>query len=263
MRPGEPATSVPGAIPWDDPSWERAAAGGSARATYERRLAKHRQTVADRRPRILITGAAIVLFGLFLTGQPSTWPFLGWSLVFLGIATTLGGLFIKPAHVRAWRIGAGGEEQVGRVLAPLEAEGYRILHDRRRPGGRDNIDHIVIGPPGVIVVETKRYDGTVRVRGRDLYLKGRRKTEFIDQVERQIDSLEAALGITDVIGVICVVDGEFPLLRSTSIDGIAIIPPGRLTRNLRAMPDVLDAAEIDRLARYADRTLRSADTTRP
>jgi ssDNA-binding Zn-finger/Zn-ribbon topoisomerase 1 len=155
-----------------------AVAGASARSTYERRLAKHQDTTRAIRPLILTAGTVIVLTGLVLLTQESTLPILGLSLILFGVVWTLAGLFIKPDHVRAWRIGAEGEERVGVVLDALIADGFRILHDRRRPGGRDNIDHVVIGPPGIIVVETKHYQGKVRIQGGELVINGRRKTAF-------------------------------------------------------------------------------------
>src|SRR5688572_30511332 len=37
-----PAAPIPKAVVWDDPSWLRAEAGASARATHNRRLKRHR-----------------------------------------------------------------------------------------------------------------------------------------------------------------------------------------------------------------------------
>lgn len=43
-------------------------------------------------------------------------------------------------------------------------DGIRVLHDRRVPGTRGNIDHLVVAPAGIFVVDAKRYDGLIRVR---------------------------------------------------------------------------------------------------
>ena len=54
-----------------------------------------------------------------------------------------------------------GERRPRRSARPcnaLEGRGWRVLHDRRWPGStRANIDHLVIGPPGVAVVDTKHW----------------------------------------------------------------------------------------------------------
>jgi len=255
-RPNQPASGST-APAWDDGRWQRAAAGASAQATYERKLAKHRERVRRRRPAILLTGGALVLAGLALLNVPNTWTFLGWPLIGVGILRTTTALFETPAHIRAWGIGSAGEGRVGALLDELEAGGFRIFHDVRRPGGRDNIDHFVIGPPGVVVVETKNYSGPIRVRGRDLYVDGRRKTEFVSQVHRQTASLTAALGVPLVTGILCVVDGHFPWFGSREVDGIKLVTRRGLLKEIRSLPATVTPDEVERLAQVAAR-LRSA-----
>lgn len=58
---------------------------------------------------------------------------------------------VRLRHIRLGRL---GEQMVGEELEPLREDGYRIFHDF--PGGpKWNIDHIVVGPGGVFVFETK------------------------------------------------------------------------------------------------------------
>ncbi len=256
VRLDDPGTPIAKAAPWDDPRWRRAEAGASARAAHERRLQRHRARVRERRPRILLLGAVMIVVGLAIATVPSTLSTFGWALVLLGVTRTLALLFVAPAHVRAWDIGAGGEERLGPILESLEADGFVVLHDLRVPRGRENIDHLLIGPPGIFVVETKTYQGSVRVRGGDLYIKGRRKTAFFDQVERQLDAVESALQVANVRGFICVLDGDFPWFGRPSARGIEVTPPKRLTETLRSLPAVLDAAQIAQLAQVADQRLR-------
>ena len=72
----------------------------------------------------------------------------------------LGGLILAlsedPESTRAWERGALGEELVAQRLEDLPNT-FRVLHDRRIPGTRANIDHIVTGPSGVWVIDAKRY----------------------------------------------------------------------------------------------------------
>lgn len=59
-------------------------------------------------------------------------------------------------EIRTWRLGARGEQAVAESLADqkLAAAGYRSFHDV--PGdGPWNTDHVVVGPAGVFVIETK------------------------------------------------------------------------------------------------------------
>ena len=60
-----------------------------------------------------------------------------------------------PHSTVAWAYGANGERALGNLLDPLRDEGLAVLHDRRIPGSKANIDHVVIAPWGVFVVDAK------------------------------------------------------------------------------------------------------------
>lgn len=51
------------------------------------------------------------------------------------------------------QLGREGELTVAEFLEPLRASGYRVYHDIQEDGF--NIDHALIGPAGVFVIETK------------------------------------------------------------------------------------------------------------
>jgi hypothetical protein len=68
--------------------------------------------------------------------------------------------FVLPLVERRDR-GALAEEHVGGVLDQLPRARWRVIHDASL--GRGNVDHIVIGPPGVFTIETKSHPGPVRV----------------------------------------------------------------------------------------------------
>ncbi len=193
-------------------------------------------------------------------GLGAAWQLLGWSLVVIGIATAVIGLVGLPANVRAWRTGAAGEEQTAAVLDPLEADGYVVLHDRRMPGSRANLDHVVIGPTGVWVVETKSYEGALRVRGGELWIGGRRRPGFVDQARRAAAAVAAALDDVAVTPLLCVHRADFPLLSRPRLAGVAIVGPGRLARVIREGPAVLEPSEVERLADRAEARLRPATT---
>lgn len=54
------------------------------------------------------------------------------------------------------------EEAVAEALERRTAEGSTVLlHDRRMPGGRGNVDHIAVAPSGVYVIDTKDLTGKV------------------------------------------------------------------------------------------------------
>ena len=159
----------------------------------------------------------------------------------------LGGLLLsltgEPQHERAWARGAAGEEQVARVLSERCDDTVVLLHDRKVPSTRANIDHVAVARSGVWVIDAKRYRGTVRVRrpllGKPkLTIDGRDKTTLIVGLAKQVALVRAAVnGIeagVPVHGALCFVDADLPLLGTLSLDGFSLIYPRRLARRINA-----------------------------
>jgi hypothetical protein len=49
------------------------------------------------------------------------------------------------------------------LLDQLERHGWAVLHDLAIPGSRANLDHLVIGPGGVFVIDSKQYRGRLQL----------------------------------------------------------------------------------------------------
>lgn len=141
---------------------------------------------------------------------------------------------------RAWAIGAEGEARVGSRIDAIAGESIRVLHDRRIPGTKANIDHIVVTPAGVWAIDTKRYAGKApekRVEGgffsprvEKLYARGD-KTRLVDGVLRQVAALTEAVGDVPVRGVLCFIDAEWPLFAGPfTVNGVLVTWPGKLVR---------------------------------
>lgn len=130
-----------------------------------------------------------------------------------------------------------------------------VLHDRRMPRSRANIDHLAIAATGVFVIDSKRYKGRVEQRGTGslfrpgppaLYVAGRDRTLLAAGVAKQIDAVRAALSGTDfagvpVKGVLLFTEGDFSLLaKPFIIETIAVHWPRSLSKLLKE-PGLLDA----------------------
>jgi hypothetical protein len=130
------------------------AAGGHARGSA-RRLAR----------RGLSALLALVLAGTaagVLAGFTST------VFVVAELAVIAGLLWLDRRTIPAmerWRRGASGEEHVGRILDGLARDGWLAIHDVST--GRGNIDHVLVGPAGVLTIETKSHPGRIRVEAID------------------------------------------------------------------------------------------------
>jgi hypothetical protein len=230
-------------------------AGASANAEYESRLARHQERVRAERPVTLVLTAAAAIAGVVIWS--SAHSTFGLALLAVAVILVLG-LLVTPNSVTAWSTGAEGERLTARQLAQLEPDGFVILHDRRMPGSRRaNIDHVVIGPPGVFVVETKSLSGKVEVRGDDVYVAGRRRTRMLDEARREAMGVgvalaaeleELELGVTPVI---VVHRARLPFFRSVA-GGIRIVSGSDLVGALRGAEPVLSPEEVEWLASTAD-----------
>ncbi len=235
-------------------------AGSSAQAEYERRAARHAADVRRRRPRILTFGALVAIVGLLVLTVNPLWAAV---VLLFDLVLVMSALFTTPNSITAWQTGAEGEVRTGRLLEPLEAEGFRILHDRKIPGSRANIDHIVIGPPGIFVIETKSYAGSLKIRGNDVFVAGRRKTKMIDEVKREASAVTTALAeevaahCWTVTPVICVHRADLPWFRS-EVGGVRIVSGKELVKRLRKGEPVLSPLDTERLAALVVARLRPA-----
>ena len=174
-----------------------------------------------------------------------------------GVALALAG---EPARQRAWATGAAGEAKLAAKLREWTADaGVVLLHDPRVPGSTANIDHIAVGPAGVVVLDAKRYKGRITVERRGgvlrertehLVVRGADRTKLVDGVERQVEIVRAALGAHEGVGVrgiLCFVDGDWPLFGTLDVRGIPILPPRKAARVCSA-PGPHDDAEREAIA---------------
>jgi hypothetical protein len=183
---------------------DRGTPGAGARSERQRRSAKREERVRTKHPKV----------GGFL----------------LAITD-------DPTSTKVWDQGAVGEEKVGAHLENARPQGIEVLHDRRIPGSRANIDHLVIAPTGVWVVDAKRYLNA-KIERRDvggwfktdlrLYVGGRDRTKLIAGVHKQIAVVAQALqraGHPDVAvhGALCFVDVETGwFAKPFELDGVTV-----------------------------------------
>lgn len=118
------------------------------------------------------------------------------------------------AYERAFEKGADGERLVGNSLdiAARSVGTVSVLHDLTRRGRTGNIDHVVIGPAGVAVVDAKKWDGAVKVTRQTLRLgrySGRKHLDKLAQQRLRIMDLLRQAGRSDVPveSLLCLVNG--------------------------------------------------------
>lgn len=167
----------------------------------------------------------------------------------------------EPQSIRAWGIGARGEELLGAALAKVPD--LVVLNDRRVKGTKGNIDHIAIAPAGVFVLDAKHFTGFIEVVNKGTFFRsdlrlmvgGRNRSELAENMGWQLKAVTKALvdagvdPLPPVTAVLCFVDPSWPIIgRPKSFDGVRIESDKSIVKAL-GEPAALDAPEIERIAR--------------
>ena len=145
----------------------------------------------------------------------------------------------EPQSTTAWNTGAIGEEQLGNRLNELASDLLRVLHDRRVPGSRANIDHLAVTPTGIFVIDAKKYagrprlkveGGLLRPRTEKLVVGSRTCTKLVDGVLKQVDVVKNAIGDdVPVHAVLCFVGADWPMIGgSFATRGVMVLWPEKL-----------------------------------
>jgi hypothetical protein len=141
----------------------------------------------------------------------------------------------------SWAKGAAGEAVVGQALATLPPTHWRVLHDLPIGDRGANVDHLVIGPPGVFTINTKHLSGRVDVDREQIRRNGR-ATRFLDAAVREADRVRAVLerAVGEVVEVepLLVVHGAEVRVGSQPRD-VTVLTSGQLIGWLSALPTVL------------------------
>ena len=225
-------------------------AGASAALEYERRSQRYQRKVE----------AAISADTQWREEIKKEHPVLGRVAAALTAKPTRGP---EPQHVAAWKTGADGEQKVGARLDRWARDtGGIVIHDRRIPPGKANIDHIALNSEGVWVIDAKEYSGMVSVSGgifsqAELRVGGRRRTHLAEavwtQVERVAQALDAAAGgrpRPPVYGVLCFVGADWPLFGGTSsVEGVTVAWPAATVKLLTSTALSSDRSDLERWAR--------------
>jgi Nuclease-related domain len=176
------------------------------------------------------------------------------GLVLGGLAAVVAGwgLRFRPSpDAVAWRRGAAGERRTAQLLGPLERHGWAVLHDLAVPHSQANIDHLVIGPGGVFVIDSKQYRGRLQLDPSGRLWHGRYPlAPTLKAVSFEADQAAVVLPDPGVVVVpIMAVHGTQVPRGKVVMNGVPVVAAGRLPSMLRALPAVLGP---ERVAAVAD-----------
>lgn len=97
--------------------------------------------------------------------------------------------------LRKYRIYGGGwegEKRVIKILSSKLGDDYFLLNDLYLHGGAGDIDHVVLGPNGIFVLETKNWNGNISCNGDFWQRSGRQNFEGSpsQQVKRNVATIK-------------------------------------------------------------------------
>jgi hypothetical protein len=141
--------------------------------------------------------------------------------------------YVLPLVERRDR-GAAGEEHVGGLLDELSQRGWLVIHDATL--GRGNVDHILIGPPGIFTIETKSHPGPIRVT--------RLHGSMLSQAQAQRKTIERVTGVE--VEPLIVFSRAWVDRPTARRKGVRVIPARMLLRYLARQPARLSREEIER-----------------
>ena len=159
--------------------------------------------------------------------------------------------------------GAHGEEVTAAALAGLPA-GWTVLHDVAWPDRKlANIDHVVVGPPGVFVIDSKNWAGRIDV---DQGVLRQDRRSRVPTVQSAVAGAAAVAKVMPevrrdhVYAVLCFTDSEAPDAVS---DGVLVCSTTSLLALVTSRPAALPNDLVRELAAALRSRLPAATAPRP
>ncbi|MGW4642141.1 nuclease-related domain-containing protein [Sphaerisporangium sp. NPDC004334] len=235
---------------------------GSPSVMYELRW---RETRSERRRRRhFMAGAGLILFTALAFYRSFPLPFLigllGGGAVWVVDAFVSWRMFEATA---VWRGKRSGAVRTGRLLRRgLGKHGYRVLDGRAVPG-KASIDHLVIGPGGVWIVDNEAWppDTHIAAYGGKLFFGERSGTSvakgLVDAATTMAEMLSRESGIPIAVTPLLAVHGGRVKPPFVSAEGLTLFLPRKAARWIIGDAHVdLSQEQVEVLARTAARILR-------
>lgn len=162
--------------------------------------------------------------------------------------------------------GNEGEQRIGARLDVLHGAGWHVLHDRRKSRRSPaNLDHVVVGPPGVLVVDAKNWSsGPLLLDGRGMRLARWRKDDVLRAAKADADLVadvvHAVAPGVPCCGVLAFVQ-DMGLPQPVVHHGVAVLQEGQLLPWATQLPRRLDVSQVEVIAEHLERELRPRAAT--
>jgi Nuclease-related domain len=135
-----------------------------------------------------------------------------------------------------------------------------VLHDLAVPGSPANIDHLAIGPGGVVAIDSKQYRGRLQLDPHGVLWHDHYPLVSALRAARwEADQADQVLGVADVdVAAVVAVHGTSVPWGLLQADGVTIVPAQRVPDLLQALPAILGPERVAWLADRARLRFRAA-----
>ena len=165
------------------------------------------------------------------------------------------------------RLGNEGELQIASRLDVLDGAGWHVLHDRRKNARSPaNLDHVIIGPPGVMVIDAKNWSGgLLKLDDRGMKLGGWRKDDALHAARVDAELVQCvarAVMAVPCVGVLAFVQDvglQAPVLHRN----VVLLQQAQLVPWLTKLPRALTVEQVDQLGAHLQLALAPRSATAP
>jgi hypothetical protein len=182
---------------------------------------------------------------------------LAWRAPLVAAGLVAGGLAAQAGLPGTGLAGLAVAVLVGwRLLDRLGRDGYVVFHDLALPDSPANLDHLVIGPSGAFVIDSKQWTGQVHQSSDGLIWHHHyRLDRTLATIRWQAETLGRLLGVP-AAPLICI-HGAHVQGGGLRGQGVAIVPAS-LLRSALGYDQVLSEVDVERYAATARMRLRPA-----
>ncbi len=233
--------------------------GASAHAYYRRRRAAE-WTLYQRTLPLRLAGLALGSLVAALAVDQVAPALAGWAG--LMAAGLLGWRlrFRVSQDARNWQRGARGERRTARQLDRLTRHGWVVFHDLAVPDSRANADHLIIGPAGVFLADSKNWRGHLAFAPDGTLWRGSYPlTATLATIGFEAQAMVGALAVPGLaVEPLLVVHGSTIPWGEQYLGGVAVLPASRVVATLLALPPLLSDQQVTQLAHRTMARLRPA-----
>jgi hypothetical protein len=168
--------------------------------------------------------------------------------------------FRVSQDARNWQRGAQGERRTARQLNRLTPHGWVVFHDLAVPDSRANADHLIIGPAGVFLLDSKNWRGQLAFTADGTLWHGSYPlTATLATIGFEAAAIADALAVPGLaVQPLLVVHGSTIPWGEQYLGGVAVLPARRLVATLLALPVLLTDQQVAQLAGRAMARLHPA-----